>query len=156
MSCATASTLRIASSSRFSPKPIFRRMASWSSKWLSRRRSSRAISEAMPALRMSRSSPEAIALARANWLGVLDPADGAVARHGRVDEAGFPLQNLPAGRVDAALGRVGVELDLVVFVALPLDPALALFDLRGQPRNVEMVEGFQAPLGIDAAPHGLG
>ena len=86
---------------------------------------------------------------------VLDPADGAVAGHGRVDEAGFALENLPSRGVDAALGRVGVKLDLVVLVALALDPALALLDLRGQPRHVEMVEGFEAPLGVDAGPHGL-
>ena len=88
--------------------------------------------------------------------GVLDPADGAVAGHSRVDEAGFAFENLPAGGVDAALGRIGVELDLVVLVALPLDPALALLDLRGQPRHVEMVQGFEAPLGVDAGAHGLG
>ena len=88
--------------------------------------------------------------------GVLDPADGAVARHGRVDEAGFPFEDLPASGVDAALRRVGVDLDLVVLVALPLDPALALFDLGGQPRHVEMVERFEASLGVDAGPHGLG
>ena len=86
---------------------------------------------------------------------VLDPADGAVARHGRVDEAGFPFEDLPAGGVDAALGRVGVELDLVVLVALALDPALALLDLRGQPRHVEMVQGFEASLGVDAGAHGF-
>ena len=86
---------------------------------------------------------------------VLDPADGAVARHGRVDEAGFPFEDLPSRGVDAALGRVGVELDLVVLVALALDPALALLDLRGQPRHVEMVEGFEAALGVDAGPHGF-
>ena len=86
---------------------------------------------------------------------VLDPADGAVAGHGGVDEAGFALEDLPSRGVDAALGRVGVELDLLVLVALPLDPALALLDLRGQPRHVEMVQGFEAPLGVDAGPHGL-
>ena len=73
---------------------------------------------------------------------VLDPADGAVSRHGCVDEAGFALENLPTRGVDAALGRVGVELDLLVLVALPLDPALALLDLRGQPRHVEMVQSL--------------
>ena len=84
--------------------------------------------------------------------GVLDPADGAVAGHSCVDESRFAFENLPSCGVDAALGRVGVELDLVVLVALPLDPALALLDLRGQPRHVEMVKGFEAALGIDAGP----
>ena len=85
-----------------------------------------------------------------------DPADGAVSRHGCVDEAGFALENLPTRGVDAALGRVGVELDLLVLIALPLDPALALLDLRRQPRHVEMVQGFEAPLGVDAGAHRLG
>ena len=87
---------------------------------------------------------------------VLDAADGAVAGHGGVDEARLAFEDLPAGRVDAALRRIGVDLDLVVLVALPLDPALALLDLRGEPGHVEMVEGFQAPLGVDAGAHGLG
>ena len=80
----------------------------------------------------------------------------AIAGHGGVDEARLAFEDLPPGRVDAALRRIGVDLDLVVLVALPLDPALALLDLRGEPGHVEMVEGFQAPLGVDAGAHGLG
>jgi hypothetical protein len=121
-------------------------MANWSSKWLSRRRSSRAISEGDPRLAHEPFVAGGDRLGEGELVRlracVLDPADGAVARHCRVDEAGFPLEDLPAGRVHAALGRIGVELDLVVLVALPLDPALALLDLRGQPRHVEMVQSL--------------
>ena len=80
----------------------------------------------------------------------------AVAGHGGVDETRLAFEDLPPRRVDAALRRIGVDLDLVVFVALPLDPALALLDLRGEPGHVEMVEGLQSPLGVDAGAHGLG
>ena len=80
----------------------------------------------------------------------------AVAGHGGVDEARLAFEDLPPRRVDAALRRIGVDLDLVVLVALPLDPALALLDLRGEPGHVEMMEGLQAPLGVDAGAHGLG
>ena len=79
--------------------------------------------------------------------GVLEPADAAVAGHGHFDEAGLALQQLPAGGVDAALGGVGVELDLVILVALALDTAFALLDLRGEPRNVEMMEGDRGGAG---------
>ena len=60
---------------------------------------------------------------------VFDPPDRRIARHGHVDEARFALERLPAGGVDASLGRIGEERDLVVLVALALDPALALGDL---------------------------
>src|SRR5208282_2465092 len=49
-----------------------------------------------------------------------------------------------------------IDLDLVVFVALALDPALALLDLGGKPGNVELVQGLQTTLRIDAGAHGLG
>ena len=43
-----------------------------------------------------------------------------------------------------------------MLVALPDDPALALFDLRGQPRHVEMMQGLQPKLHIDARAHCVG
>src|SRR5271166_3694769 len=77
-------------------------------------------------------------------------------RHGHVDEARLALERLPAGGVDASLGRIGEELDLVVLVALALDPALALGDLGREPRHVEMVERDEPSVGVDAGAHGLG
>src|SRR5208283_1941008 len=71
---------------------------------------------------------------------VFDPPDRRIARHGHVDEARLALERLPAGRVDASLGRIGEEFDLVVLVPLALDPALALDYLGREPRHVEMVE----------------
>src|SRR5271157_6504373 len=61
---------------------------------------------------------------------VFDPPDRRIAGHGNVDEARLALERLPAGGVDAALGRIGEERDLVVLIALALDPAFALGDLR--------------------------
>ena len=40
-----------------------------------------------------------------------------------------------------------------MLVALPFDAALALFDLAGQPRHVEMVQGLQSLLHVDAGAH---
>lgn len=51
---------------------------------------------------------------------------------------------LPHGRVHRAERRVGVDLDVVVLVALSLDPSLPLFDVGREPRHVEMVQGDQA------------
>src|SRR5208282_5112061 len=75
---------------------------------------------------------------------VFDPPDRGIAGHGHVDEARLALERLPAGGVDASLGRIGEELDLVVLVALALDPAFALGDLGRKPRHVEMVERGEA------------
>src|SRR5208337_4161889 len=47
---------------------------------------------------------------------VFDPPDRRIARHGHVDEARLALERLPAGGVDASLGRIGEKLDLVVLV----------------------------------------
>lgn len=44
--------------------------------------------------------------------------------------------------------------DLLVRVALALDPALALLDLRRQPGDVQMMQGDEPPLHVDAGAHG--
>ena len=87
---------------------------------------------------------------------VFDPPDRRIAGHGHVDEARLALERLPAGGVDASLGRIGEERDLVVLVALALDPAFALGDLGREPRHIEMVERDEPSVGVDAGPHGLG
>ena len=43
-----------------------------------------------------------------------------------------------------------------MLIALALDPALALRDLRRQPRHVEVVERLQPELRVDARPHRVG
>ncbi len=43
-----------------------------------------------------------------------------------------------------------------MLVALPLDPSLALFDLRGQPGDIEMVQRLQAKLDVDPRSHRIG
>ena len=86
---------------------------------------------------------------------VVDGADAAVAGECRGDEAGLALVVLPHRGVHRAERCVGVDLDLVVLIALALDPSLALFDLRWQPGHVEMVQGLQAKLHVDAGAHRL-
>lgn len=85
--------------------------------------------------------------------GVFETANAAIARHRHFDKTGLAFEKLPLGGIDTARGRIGVELDFVVFVALPLDPSFPLLDLRGEPGDVEMVEGFEPALGIDAGAH---
>ena len=87
--------------------------------------------------------------------GILDAADGAVARQRRLDEPRLALVVLPHRRVHRAERGVGIDVDLVVLVALPLDAALALLDLARQPRHVEMVQRLQPLLHVDAGAHRL-
>ena len=87
--------------------------------------------------------------------GILEAADGAVAGQRRLDEPRLALVVLPHRRVHRAERGVGVDLDLVVLVALPLDAALALLDLARQPRHVEMMQRLQPLLHVDAGAHRL-
>ena len=87
--------------------------------------------------------------------GILEAADGAVAGQRRLDEPRLALVVLPHRRVHRAERGVGVDLDLVVLVALPLDAALALLDLARQPRHIEMVQRLQPLLHVDAGAHRL-
>ena len=86
--------------------------------------------------------------------GVLEPAQAAIAGEGRRDEAGLALVALPHRRIHRAQGGIGVDLDLPVLVALALDPALALLDLGRQPGHVQVVQGLEPALDVDAGPHG--
>ncbi len=104
-------------------------------------------------------------IARCNGLGqrelvggftdVVDRADGAVAGERSSDEPGLALVVLPHGRVHASERGVGVDLHLVVLVALPLDASFALFDVGWQPRHIEMVQRLQPKLGVHTRAHGL-
>jgi hypothetical protein len=61
--------------------------------------------------------------------GVFEGADAPVAGERRGDEPRLALVVLSHGSVHRAKRGVGIDFDLVVLVALPLDPSLALFDL---------------------------
>ena len=86
---------------------------------------------------------------------ILQAADGAVAGQRRLDEPRLALVVLPHRRVHRAERGIGVNLDLFVLIALPLDAALALLDLARQPRHVEMMQRLQPLLHIDAGAHRL-
>ena len=77
-------------------------------------------------------------------------------RERRGDEAGLALVVLPHARVERALRGIGKDVDDIVLIALTLDPALALRDLRRQPRHIEVVERLQPELRVDAGPHRVG
>ena len=84
---------------------------------------------------------------------ILKPTDRGVTRQCGRDEAGLPLVVLPHLRVETAFGRIGEDVDFIVLIALPHDAAFALLDLRREPRHVEMVQGSQSELRIDAGAH---
>src|SRR3546814_1722786 len=85
---------------------------------------------------------------------VLDPPDRAVARHRHVDETSLALEHLPVGCIHRAAGGVAVKLDFVILVALAFDAPFPLLDIRRQPGNIEMVQGFKALLRVDPGSHG--
>ena len=99
-------------------------------------------------------------MAMANWLAWPSPRSSSrrtcVAGQGRGDEAGLALVVLPHRGVERAVRGIGEDVDLVVLVALAHDPALALLDLRGQPRHVEMVQRLEPELRVDAGAHRVG
>ena len=105
-------------------------------------------------------SPEASALTSAKRervvADVLDLADVEPAAHHLVDEPRFALDRLPAVGVKAAFDDVAVDLDLGVLVALAQDAALALFDVRGPPRAVEVVQRDRPGLDVGPDAHLLG
>ena len=73
-----------------------------------------------------------------------------------VDESGFEFDGLPHVHVEAAVGDVAHHVDGVVLVALADDAALALFDVGGPPRAVEVVQRDAAGLDVGADAHLLG
>jgi hypothetical protein len=87
---------------------------------------------------------------------VVDVAIGQVAAGDLGDERGLPFEGLPHVGVEAALGDVAQDADLGVLVALAEDAAVALFDVGGSPRSVEVVHGDGAGLDVGADAHGLG
>ena len=87
---------------------------------------------------------------------VLQAPHGAVARQGRRHEALLALVRLPHRGVHGPERRVRADHDLLVLVALALDAALALLDLRRQPGHVEVQQRLQAKLHVGPRAELLG
>src|SRR6516165_12427116 len=109
---------------------------------------------------MSRASPEAMALASANWLAwwsassserMLRSPESAAA----MNRALRSLVCHIVASIETQCG-VGADFDLAVLIALPFDAAFPLLDLRRQPGHVEMVQGFEAQLHVHTGAHCLG
>ena len=84
---------------------------------------------------------------------VLGAAHGGVAGHDLRDEAAFRLQRLPHVGVEGAFGDVAEDLHVFVRVALAQDAAVALLDVGGAPRRVEVVQGDEPLLHVGAFAH---
>jgi hypothetical protein len=70
-----------------------------------------------------------------------------------MDELRLALQRLPHVGVERPLGDVADDLDVGVEVALAHDPAVALLDVGGPPRRVEVVQRDRALLNVRADAH---
>ena len=86
---------------------------------------------------------------------VLDLAEVGVATQGLVNEELLARQDGPALLVVGTLHGMGVNLNILVLVALAEDASLALLKKRGNKRCVQMVHGDEALLGIDTGAHVL-
>src|ERR1035441_8255032 len=132
----------------------FWRSASWLRSQARSVRSSRVSSASASALSISSGFPGAAVMACAVGQGgvadVLDLADIEPTAHDLGDEPGFAFDGLPHVAVEGALGNVSQDLHFVVVVALAQDAALALGDVGGPPRAVEMVEGEGGGTGAGA------
>ena len=84
---------------------------------------------------------------------VLDLPSIQASTHHLCDESGFPLDRLPHERIEGPLDDIPVQLHLRILVALPEDPALALLDIGGPPRAVNMVQRHGARLHVGSHPH---
>src|SRR5258708_15742859 len=84
---------------------------------------------------------------------VLEAPHARIARQRGGDETGLALIVLPHGGIEAAERGIGEDFDLVMLVALAHNTALALLNLRGEPRHVEMVERLEAKLNVNAGAH---
>ena len=90
---------------------------------------------------------------------VLDGADrvGGVDGSGDLgDEPGLAFDGAPHVRVEAAGGDVAHDVHGRVLVALAQDAAFALFDVGRAPRHVDVMQGDEALLDVDAGAHLLG
>ncbi len=69
------------------------------------------------------------------------------------DEAALGFQRLPHVGVEAAFGNVAEDLHEFVGVALAEDASVALLDVGGTPRGIEMVQRHEAALDVRAFAH---
>ena len=75
---------------------------------------------------------------------ILGGADGGLAAHDLLDEAGLGFERLPHIGVERAFRDVAVDLDFRVEIALPQNAAFALLDVAGPPGRIQMMERGQA------------
>ena len=81
--------------------------------------------------------------------------DVRVAGHHLMDELGLGFHRLPHIGVKAALSDVTINLNCFILIALPQNPAFALFHVGGTPRRVEMMQRNEAFLHIHSCAHFL-
>ena len=88
-------------------------------------------------------------------INVFDVPDVRVAGHHLMDEFRFGFQRLPHIGIKTAFGDVAINLDCLVLIALPQNPAFALFHVGRTPRRIQMMQGNQSFLNIRASAHFL-
>ena len=84
---------------------------------------------------------------------LLDLSDVDLAAQELRERCGFPLDGLPHVGVEGPLGDVADDRHFLVLVALPHDATVALGDVGGPPRAVQVVQGDGAGLDVGANAH---
>ena len=87
---------------------------------------------------------------------ILAGPDWGFAGHDLPDELLLALHQLIEIAVKGVLGDIGVDVHLVILVALPDDPALPLLKVGGPPGTVQVVQRHEFLLDIGARAHLLG
>ena len=86
-------------------------------------------------------------------VNVLDAPQVALPRHHLPDEADLGFEGLPHIGVEGLFGDIAEDLHLGVGVVLAQDAALALLNVGGTPRGVEVTQGDQALLDVGPRAH---
>lgn len=94
-----------------------------------------------------------LGVGESSGIHVFGAAHGRVAGHDLGDEPAFRLQCLPHVGVETAFGDVAEDLHVFVGIALAQDASVALLDVCGTPRCVEVVQGHESALHIRAFAH---
>ena len=87
---------------------------------------------------------------------VLNFAGRGSGGHNLVDGFGLSLEGLPHVGIETAFGEITIYLHFWIFIALADDTTIALFNIGGSPRRVQMMSREQFSLYIGPHPHFAG
>ena len=103
--------------------------------------------------RIARAQGLDLRVGKRGFVHVLAGAHRGFAGHDLRDKLLLVLHRLPEVGIECAVGDVAVDMDSFVFVALPDNAALALLQVAGTPRAVQVMQGDEPVLDIHARSH---